>query len=108
LIWGAGEERETGVSIPEAETKSSTRLCPMYKVFIHNDDVTPMVLVVRILMGIFCLQQNQAVDVMWEAHSSGVAFVCALPLEQAEFRVEQAHSLARADGYPLTFTYEPE
>ncbi|MGE0713209.1 MAG: hypothetical protein AB7N76_36890 [Planctomycetota bacterium] len=26
----------------------------------------------------------------------------------AEFRVETAHAQARAAGYPLTFTYEPE
>ena len=51
---------------------------------------------------------QQAVDVMYEAHETGLAFVVALPLEQAEFRVEQAHSLARGAGYPLTFTYEPE
>jgi ATP-dependent Clp protease adapter protein ClpS len=45
---------------------------------------------------------------MIEAHHSGVAFVAAYALEQAEFRVDQAHSVARTHKFPLTFTYEPE
>jgi ATP-dependent Clp protease adapter protein ClpS len=32
---------------------------------------------------------------MLMAHKTGVAHVITLPLEQAEFRVDQAHSLAR-------------
>ncbi len=99
---------QPGVSVPEAAPETSTALCPMYKVFLHNDPVTSMVFVVRVLMNIFHLQQNTAVDVMYEAHHDGIAFVVALPFEQAEFRVARAHSLARAVGYPLTFTYEPE
>ena len=45
---------------------------------------------------------------MREAHDTGVAFVAAFSFEQAEFRVEQAHSLARTNKFPLTFTYEQE
>jgi ATP-dependent Clp protease adaptor protein ClpS len=84
------------------------RPAPRYKVFVHNDDVTPMLFVVVILRGIFGLEGKRAAAVMLEAHESGVAFVVALTLEQAEFRVEQAHQRARAAHYPLTFTYEPE
>lgn len=86
----------------------STRLCPMYKVFLHNDPITHRTFVVRVLMTVFHLQQNLAVDVMQEAHTRGISFVCALPFEQAEFRVAMAHAHARAAGFPLTFTYEPE
>lgn len=94
--------------IPSTETVEETKLYPRYKVFVHNDDVTPMQLVVDVLEGIFGLRGRRSVEVMVEAHNTGVAFVIALTLEQAEFRVEQAHSLARGQGYPLTFTYEPE
>ena len=97
-----------GVAIPDVQVVEKTRHCPLYKVFVHNDDITPMFLVVDVLRNIFCLGARRAVAVMAEAHGSGVAFVVALPLEQAEFRVEQAHSIARGRGYPLTFTYEPE
>lgn len=97
-----------GVATPVAEPVVRVRPARRYKVFVHNDDVTPMLLVVQVLRGVFGLEAQRAADVMFEAHSSGVAFVIALPLEQAEFRVEQAHAVARAARYPLTFTYEPE
>lgn len=102
------EEHTPGTSVPVAEPVQEVRHAPRYKVFVHNDDVTPMELVVYVLVGIFSLEHQRALEVMLEAHHTGVAFVTALSLEQAEFRVEQAHSLARGQGYPLTFTYEPE
>jgi ATP-dependent Clp protease adaptor protein ClpS len=96
------------VATPVAEPVVRGRLAPRYKVFVHNDDRTPMELVVHVLQGIFGLETQRAIEVMLEAHNEGLAFVIALSLEQAEFRVEQAHALARSHGYPLTFTYEPE
>ncbi|MCO5170609.1 MAG: ATP-dependent Clp protease adaptor ClpS [Planctomycetes bacterium] len=97
-----------GVATPVAEPEVRVRPAPRYKVFVHNDDVTPMLFVVHVLHGVFGLGARRAAEVMLEAHTSGVAFVIALPLEQAEFRVDQAHAQARAARYPLTFTYEPE
>ncbi|MBX3470129.1 MAG: ATP-dependent Clp protease adaptor ClpS [Planctomycetes bacterium] len=99
---------EPGVATPVVEPVVRVRPAPRYKVFVHNDDVTPMIFVVDVLRGIFGLDARRAAEVMLEAHTSGVAFVIALSLEQAEFRVDQAHSLARAARFPLTFTYEPE
>ncbi len=84
------------------------RLAPRYRVFIHNDDVTPMEFVIHVLEAIFHLPYIRALQVMLEAHETGVAHVVTLEFEEAEFRVERAHSLARGRGYPLTFTMEPE
>lgn len=97
-----------GVATPRARPQVRTRHAPRYKVWIHNDDVTPMDFVVHVLQRVFALALPRAVKVMLEAHLRGIALVAVLPLEQAEFRVEQAHGLARTRGYPLTFTYEPE
>jgi len=80
----------------------------MYRVLIHNDDVTPMDFVVRVLRSIFQLGLTRAVEVMWEAHHSGVAHVVTEPLEKAEFHVEQARSLSRGRSWPLSFSIEPE
>ena len=41
-------------------------------------------------------------------HHTGVAHVVTEPLERAEFHVEQARSLSRGRGWPLTFSIEPE
>lgn len=97
-----------GVASPVAEPVTRVRPAPRYKVFVHNDEITPMMFVVDILRGIFGLDGKRAAAVMLEAHTTGVAFVVALTLEQAEFRVEQAHQRARSARFPLTFTYEPE
>ena len=90
------------------EARSETRLAPLYRVLIHNDDVTPMDFVVRVLQEIFKLDFFRAWRVMLEAHQSGVAHVVTEPLERAEFHVDQARSLARPRGYPLSFSIEPE
>jgi ATP-dependent Clp protease adaptor protein ClpS len=92
----------------ETEAVEKTRLAPRYRVIVHNDDVTPMPLVVSVLTGIFRLEAKVAARIMWEAHRTGVAHVATLALEEAEVRCERAHALARGFGYPLTFTYEPE
>jgi ATP-dependent Clp protease adaptor protein ClpS len=87
---------------------SETKLAPLYRVLIHNDDVTPMDFVVRVLAEIFHLEGSRSVQVMFEAHTKGVAHVVTEPLEKAEFHVDQARSLSRARHFPLTFTIEPE
>jgi len=89
---------------PDAETQ----IDPPYRVLIHNDDVTPMDFVVYILRTVFGLSFGLAESVMLTAHLTGVAYVVTLSHEEAKYRVGKAHGLARAAGYPLTFTIEPE
>jgi ATP-dependent Clp protease adaptor protein ClpS len=93
---------------PDAGTERKPRHAPLYRIFIHNDDVTPMDFVVHVLRTNFQKPEEEAVQIMLKAHTTGIAHVVTLPLEQAEFRVDQAHSLARARKYPLKLTYEPE
>lgn len=95
-------------TVTEPVTGSETKLSPLYRVLIHNDDVTPMDFVVRVLAGIFHLDLIRSMKVMWEAHTKGVAHVVTEPLEQAEFHVDQCRSLSRARKFPLTFSIEPE
>ena len=92
----------------ESVTRDETRLSPMYRVLIHNDDVTPMDVVVDVLQEVFKLAFDRAARIMLEAHTGGVAHVVTEPLERAEFHVDQARSLSRGRGWPLTFSIEPE
>jgi ATP-dependent Clp protease adaptor protein ClpS len=98
----------TTQTVTRPELDSETKLSPMYRVLIHNDDVTPMDFVVVVLKDIFGLSVALAIDVMMEAHHKGVALVVTEPLERAEFHVDQARSLARGRSYPLSFSIEPE
>jgi len=91
---------------PDQDT--ATLLDPPSKVLLHNDDVTTMEFVVFILRAIFELSWQGAEDVMLTAHVQGIALVGVYPLEEAKYKIGQAHGLARAEGYPLTLTVEPD
>lgn len=81
---------------------------PPYRVIVHNDDVTPFNFVVAILIRIFRLTPVIAEHVTYLAHTKGLALVAVLPKSEAERRVGKAHFAARLEGFPLTFTIEPE
>jgi ATP-dependent Clp protease adaptor protein ClpS len=81
---------------------------PMYWVVIHNDDVTPMDFVVRILRSIFQVEGPAAVHIMLTAHYHGSSYVQLLPKTEAQNRINRAHFAAGIEGYPLHFTIEPE
>ena len=90
------------------EEESDTAEEPPYRVFIHNDDVTPMDFVVGVLLKIFKLMLPEAEQVMLIAHFRGIAYVQTLPKSEAQKRVGRAHFAANLEGYPLKFTIEPE
>ena len=90
------------------EPLRETDLEPLYRVIIHNDDVTPMDFVVHVLESIFFVSGPQAVDIMYIAHNSGAAYVQSLPKTEAHSRVGKAHFAAGLEGYPLHFTLEQE
>jgi ATP-dependent Clp protease adaptor protein ClpS len=83
-------------------------LGPLFRVIIHNDDVTPMDFVVHILARIFAINGVAAVQIMYTAHHHGSAYVQSLPKQEAQRRIGQAHFAASLKGYPLQLTMEPE
>ncbi len=93
---------------PKIEFIVAEELEPPYRVLIHNDDVTPMEFVVRVLQSVFELLFERAEAVMMTAHHKGVAYVATYAKEEAISRVARAHGIARAEGYPLKFTVEQE
>ena len=97
-------------SLPKTipETVEDIELEPMYRVIIHNDDVTPMDFVVTILERIFFVNEPAALEIMFTAHFSGVAYVQSLPKSEAQSRIGRAHFAAGMEGYPLQFSMEPE
>lgn len=97
-------------TVPEIEIieENETELEPLYRVIIHNDDVTPMDFVVNVLVTIFFLGQPDAIDIMFTAHYKGAAYVQTLPKSEAERRINKAHFAAGLEGYPLHFSIEPE
>ena len=90
------------------EQEEETELEPLYRVIIHNDDVTPMDFVVQVLKTIFYQSNPKAFEIMLIAHITGLAYVQTLPKSEAEKRINKAHFAAGLEGYPLHFSMEPE
>ncbi len=100
--------RSQSRAIPRVVEVSEAELEPLYRVIIHNDDVTPMDFVVHVLERIFFISEPQAVEIMYAAHYRGAAYVQTLPQKEAQRRVNKAHFAAGLEGYPLHFTIEIE
>lgn len=92
----------------EVGTEAQAAIEPPFRVFVHNDDVTPFDFVIIALQRFFDLNPLAAEHVTYIAHVNGVAYVATLPKSEAEKRVGRAHFAASLEGYPLTFTIEPE
>jgi ATP-dependent Clp protease adaptor protein ClpS len=92
----------------DEDVHSETELEPPVTVFIHNDDVTPFDYVILVLSTIFKLSHEMAEHITWVAHNTGSAPVVTRPRSEAERLVSKAHAAARADGFPLTFSLEPD
>jgi ATP-dependent Clp protease adaptor protein ClpS len=97
-------------ALPEIQIleETETELEDLYRIMIHNDNITPMDFVVHVLTNIFFLGTNSAMDIMLKAHITGTAYVQTVSKSEAEKRINKAHSLADAEGYPLQFSVEPE
>jgi len=79
-----------------------------WKVIAHDDPVTTMEFVVRIMVQIFKKPVIFAEAIMWQVHNEGLSIVDVLPKSEAELRVRQATLAARLEGFPFRFTLEPE
>ncbi len=92
------------MSVQTIEQRSTVRkLAPRYRVLLHNDDFNSMEYVVETLLKtVPSLTQPQAIDIMMEAHTNGLALVITCALEHAEFYCESL----KLSG--LTSTIEPD
>ena len=89
--------------IEKRSTSTVRKHAPRYRVLLHNDDFNSMEYVVQTLMQTVAgLTQPQAVNIMMEAHNSGIALVITCALEHAEFYCETLKN------HGLTSTIEPD
>jgi len=96
------------IAQPDVVADQAIELEPPWRVIIHNDDVTPFDFVIHVLKTIFKLGADIAEHVTLVAHTTGRALVVTRPRGEAERLVAKAHFAARLEGYPLTFTTEPD
>ena len=90
-------------TLEKRSTSTVRKPAPRYRVLLHNDDFNSMEHVVQALMKTVAgMTQPQAVDIMMEAHTNGLALVITCALEHAEFYCQSLK------GHGLTSTIEPD
>lgn len=89
--------------LEKSSTSTVRKPAPRYRVLLHNDDFNSMEYVVQTLMKTVAgMTQPQAVDIMMEAHTNGIALVITCTLEHAEFYCETLKT------HGLLSTIEPD
>lgn len=79
-----------------------------YKVIMHNDDFTTMEFVVKVLIEVFYKPENEATTIMLAIHEQGMGVVGLYSYDMAVSMTSKAKAMAKAEGFPLRITYEPE
>jgi len=90
------------------KTKPETKKPSMYKVFLLNDDYTPMDFVVQVLEVFFNKSREDAMRIMLEVHQSGLGLCGVYTFEVAETKVAQTLAAARQAQHPLQCTMEKD
>lgn len=97
-------DRKGDVAVAERPKVEKAR---KYRVLFHNDDYTTREFVVMVLMKFFQKTETEATHVMLTVHHKGVGVAGVYSRDIAESKVEQVHSFAEAQGYPLRLSTEP-
>jgi len=86
-----------------SNTKTTTKV-PVpkkHKVVFYNDDYTPMLFVIEVLMVIFGHPESTAIDITEKIHKSGIGIAGEYPLEIAEQKAHETIYQARRAQFPL-------
>lgn len=90
------------------KTKVVAEKPSLYKVFLLNDDFTPMEFVVKVLEAFFNKNREEATRIMMHVHKKGVGLCGVYTYEVAETKVAMVMDAARAAQHPLQCTMEKE
>lgn len=88
------------------KAKPKVKKPPMYQIVMLNDDYTPMLFVVAVLMKFFNMDEETAFLVMYTIHMFGKSVVGVFPKEIAEAKCDQVNEYSRQQNYPLLSTIE--
>ncbi len=78
----------------------------LYKVFLFNDDYTPMEFVVDVIQRIFNKTREQSTQIMLQVHTEGIGICGVYPHDIAETKVNQVLNYAREQQHPLQCAME--
>jgi ATP-dependent Clp protease adaptor protein ClpS len=87
---------------PEVVSQKDTERLPPFRVILHNDDVNSFDHVIRTILKLTPLNEQEALLRTLEAHETGCSVLLVTHKERAELYVEQFASCR------LTVTCEPD
>lgn len=86
---------------------AKTKLPPMFRVLLLNDDFTPMEFVVECIERFFNKNREQATKIMLQVHTEGVG-VCGIYTQDiAETKMNQVLNFAKELQHPLQCEVDP-
>jgi ATP-dependent Clp protease adaptor protein ClpS len=87
----------------KTSTKKSEKLKEPeeYLVILLNDHYTTMDFVVEVLVSIFHKSETDANRIMMDVHKKGKGIVGRYPFDIARTKIDQVHTLACQNGFPL-------
>src|SRR3954469_13224064 len=91
----------TATATRPTPAKPPVEFLPLFRVLLHNDDISAADFVVSAIVELTPLNHDRAVQVMLEAHTRGVGLLLVSRKERAELYQEQFKSKT------LTVTIEP-
>ncbi|MEY4685288.1 MAG: hypothetical protein RLZ25_1747 [Pseudomonadota bacterium] len=83
------------------EAKPQLKRPPLFKVFLLNDDFTPMEFVIDILKRFFGMDEDKATQVMLHVHTRGIGVCGVYSRDIAETKVRQVNDFSREHQHPL-------
>lgn len=93
--------------IEKIEETIKVKIPNMYKVLLHNDDTTTFDFVILVLTQVFHKSIDESIEITKAIHEQGQGIAGApFTREIAEEKTVETISYARANGFPLTATFE--
>ncbi len=99
-------EHQSGHGLAVEEAKPEVKRPSLYKVFLLNDDYTPMDFVVDVLMQFFGMSNEKAHQTMLQVHYRGKGTCGVYTYEIAETKVNLVNDYARQSQHPLMCSME--
>ena len=100
----ADTEFDRGIAVQEE--RPEVKKPPLYKVFLINDDYTPMGFVEYVLQKFFAMSDETATRVMLSVHTQGRGVCGVFTKDIAETKVAQVTEFSRHHQHPLMCTME--
>ncbi len=100
----ADVEFDRGLAVEEE--RPELKPPPMYKVFLVNDDYTPMGFVEYVLQKFFAMSDETATRVMLSVHTQGRGVCGIFTKDIADTKTVQVNDFSRHHQHPLMCTME--